>query len=208
MTDSTETVLIVEDEARLARMYAGVLRATYTVRTAPDGETALALADDAVDAVLLDRRLPTLSGREVLEQLRARGDDTPVAMLTAVTPDWDVIEMGFDDYLLKPVDSAGLERAVERLLALGALDPAVREHVRQSITQAALEGTKSPDDLDESEAFAALADEVTDGAVELGDVTAELSPRETELVVESITRNLGPPDDSGGAEDPLAGDDW
>lgn len=195
MNDTTQAnVLVVEDEKRLRRMYAGVLRERYTVRTAADATTALDLADDGTDAILLDRRLPDRSGRDVLDGLRERGDTTPVAMLTAVEPDWDVIGMGFDDYLLKPVDSAGLERAVERLLALGRVDLEVREHVRQSITQAALEGQKSEEALAENEAFDALAAEVTDGAVALGDVTADLDPGETELVIESLTRNLGPAD--------------
>lgn len=194
MTDM-KRILLVEDEERLAEMYASVLRETYTVRTALDGERALD-AIDGVDAVLLDRRLPGLSGHEVLERIRAAGVDAPVAMLTAVEPDWDVIGMQFDDYLLKPVDSETLERAVERLLALGRLDPEIRDHVRRSVTQAAIEGQKDDAELAESESFEQLRATVAEAAVELGDVTTGLDPRETELIVESITRNL----DAGDAD--------
>lgn len=194
MTESTLTVLIVEDERRLADLYAKTLEDTHDVITAYSGEEALERIDESVDAVLLDRKMPGLSGRDVLEAIRDDGYDCRVAMLTAVRPDWDVIEMGFDDYLLKPVGNEELHRAVERLRALGSVDEQLREYVRKSVTQAALEGQKDPEDLEESEGFARLAGSLAEAGLEIGDVTADLSPEQTELILETITRNLDPGD--------------
>lgn len=192
MTESPLTVLIVEDERRLADLYTKTLEDTHDVLTTYSGEEALERIDASVDAVLLDRKMPGLSGCDVLEAIRDDGYDCRVAMLTAVRPDWDVIEMGFDDYLLKPVDNEELHRAVERLRALGSVDEQLREYVRKSVTQAALEGQKDPEDLEENEGFARLAGSLAEAGLEVGDVTADLSPEQTELILETITRNLDP----------------
>lgn len=190
MTDGINTVLIVEDERPLADRYAEILRADYTVETAYDGEAALAAADETTDAVFLDRRMPGLSGGDVLHRLRDQGYDCPVAMLTAVAPDWEIVEMGFDDYLLKPVGMEELVEAVDRLGVLTAVGPDVRAHIRGTVTQAALEGQKDRAAIEDDDRFERLKTNVAETSVELGDVTADLSPAETELIVDTITRNL------------------
>jgi DNA-binding response OmpR family regulator len=192
MSYTIETVLLVEDETRLADQYADILEPEYDVVTAYSGQEALAAADEAVDAVFLDRRMPGLSGSDVLERLRARGHDYPVAMLTAARPDWDIVDMGFDDYLLKPVDIQGLHDATARLETLGAVQREVREYIRQNIKQASLEGEKAPSTLESSPEFEALKADVSDRSSQLGDVTADLSQAETELIIDRISRNLGP----------------
>lgn len=191
MSYTIETILIVEDERRLADLYAEILNTDYDVVTAHSGTEALEVADGSVDAMLLDRKMPGLSGGEVLERLRDRSHDCPVAMLTAVRPDWDIIGMGFDDYLLKPVDTRDLLDTAERLEALGAIEREAREYVRQNIKQASLEGEKDASTLASSEEFEALKSDVSNRSSELGDVTADLSQAETELIIDTISRNLG-----------------
>ncbi|MFB6198048.1 MAG: response regulator transcription factor, partial [Halobacteriaceae archaeon] len=73
-----------------------------------DGQSALAQLDESIDIALLDRRMPNLTGDEVLAQVRDRDLDVQVAMVTAVDPDFDVIKMGFDDYVVKPVTKSDL----------------------------------------------------------------------------------------------------
>jgi DNA-binding response OmpR family regulator len=199
MSYKIETILIVEDETRLADQYAKVLQTDYEVLTANSGAEALEMADETVDAVFLDRKMPGLSGGEVLERLRDRGHDYPVAMLTAVRPDWDIVEMGFDDYLLKPVDIQELHDATERLETLGAIEREIREYVRQNIKQASLEGTKDASKLASSEAFEALRTDLAERSSEMGDITTELSQAQTELIIDSISQDLGPPE--GGPTD-------
>jgi DNA-binding response OmpR family regulator len=78
----------------------------YVVDIADTGEKALALGSDvSYDAILLDVRLPGISGIEVCRELRQRGVEAPVMMLTARTPIEQRVEgldAGADDYLTKP----------------------------------------------------------------------------------------------------------
>lgn len=190
MTADTPTVLIVEDERQIAEGYAAILAEEYAVRIAQSGDEALEIIDDAVDAVLLDRMMPGRSGQETLADLRAAGYDVPVAIVTAKAPDFDVIEMGFDDYLTKPVDVDELEATVERLLALGELDREHREYIAATIKQAHLESTKPSVELDDHDGYRSLRDELTDQGAALGDVSSAMSSEQFELVVQSIVRTL------------------
>lgn len=190
MNNSSGAVLVVEDEQRLAEMYATALEDEYAVETAYTGEEALDVIDESVDVVLLDRKMPGLTGRETLRRLRAEGYDCPVAMLTAVTPDWDILDIEFDDYINKPVDISELHRLVERMLVLDSVDDEVRSYVARSVKQAAIEGEKDPSELDANDDFEDLAEGTAEISADLGDVTAELSQRETELIIETISRNL------------------
>lgn len=115
-TAESPSVLVVDDEEPLVELYARYLESRYTVRTATSGQQAVALADDSLDVVLLDRRMPTMSGDEVLRALREDGVTAQVAMLTAVEPEASIVEMPFDDYRLKPVDKADLFGLVEVLV--------------------------------------------------------------------------------------------
>lgn len=189
MSYTIQTILIVEDEKPLADIYTKILDADYDVVTTHSGTEALEV-DESVDAVFLDRKMPGLSGGEVLKRLRDRGHDYPVAMLTAVRPDWDIVEMGFDDYLLKPVDIDDLHDATERLEILGGIEREVREYIRQNIKQASLEGQKDASKLASSEEFEMLKSDVSNRSSELGDVTTDLSQAETELIIDTISRNL------------------
>ena len=131
MTDAASgppTVLVVEDEEKLRETYELWLDGEYEVLTAPEGDAALEMADDDVDVVLLDRLMPGLSGSEVLAELRERGLDAKYAMVTAVEPDLDIVEMGFDAYLTKPVDRAGLTETIESLRAQTAYSDALDEY--------------------------------------------------------------------------------
>lgn len=117
--DDQPTVLFVDDEPSIADGHAELLADEYRTLTAYDGATALDRVEEA-DVVCLDRRMPGTSGAEVLEALRDRGHDCPVVMLTAVEPDADVVEMGFDEYLCKPIDRQALRETIDRLLARSA----------------------------------------------------------------------------------------
>jgi len=113
------TVLLVEDEAQLARLVARELEAAgYRVRHAVDGNAALRqFAEEAPDLVVLDWMLPGLDGLEVLRRLR-QSSPVPVLMLTARAEEVDRVvglEVGADDYLTKPF---GMRELVARARAL------------------------------------------------------------------------------------------
>ena len=107
-------VLVVDDEKEVADAYALRLRDVCDVETAYNGPEALETVDtETIDIVLLDRRMPEMSGDEVLRRLRDRSFVGRVVMLTAVDPGFDVLDLPFDDYLRKPVEREGLVAAID-----------------------------------------------------------------------------------------------
>jgi DNA-binding response OmpR family regulator len=165
MSEQPPLVLVVEDEPDLADLYAAWLGDEYRVRTAYGGQEALDEiddADDAVDAILLDRRMPGLSGDEVLAAVRERGIDCRVAMVTAVEPDFDILKMGFDDYLVKPVTSDTLRETVEGLLRRGEYDTEMQELFSLTSKKAMLETEKSATELADNKEYQRLTDRISD----------------------------------------------
>ncbi|KDS91323.1 DNA-binding protein [Halorubrum saccharovorum] len=163
MSEQPPLVLVVEDEPDLADLYAAWLGDEYRVRTAYGGQEALDEideADDEVDAILLDRRMPGLSGDEVLSAVRERGIDCRVAMVTAVEPDFDILSMGFDDYLVKPVTSDTLRETVEGLLRRGEYDTEMQELFSLTSKKAMLETEKSATELADHEEYQRLTDRI------------------------------------------------
>ncbi|AYD90006.1 DNA-binding response regulator [Actinomyces sp. 2119] len=101
------TILVVEDEARIASFLAKGLRAAgYTTQVTASGLQALEVVlQEDIDLVVLDIGLPDIDGFEVLERLRGQGVSTPVIMLTARSSVADRVaglERGADDYMPKP----------------------------------------------------------------------------------------------------------
>lgn len=170
----TGTVLIVEDEQPLADLYAAWLTETYSVRTAYDGEQALDQLDEEVAVVLLDRRMPHLSGDDVLERIRERDYDCQVAMVSGIHPDFDIIEMGFNDYLTKPVSKSELHNTVSQLLTIATYDRQVQEHFALVSKQAALEAEKSQIGLEANEEYVELKQQVAAERDRLDTLLAEL----------------------------------
>jgi two-component system, OmpR family, phosphate regulon response regulator PhoB len=102
-------ILVVDDEPDISALVAYHLaRASYQVRTAPDGQEALrAVQSQLPDLIVLDLMLPGVSGLEVLSELRRRPETkaVPVILLTARREEKDRIEgleLGADDYVAKP----------------------------------------------------------------------------------------------------------
>jgi len=114
-------ILLVEDEPGLVLTLTDLLRAEgYAVDTAMDGEAGLTkAAARKFDLVILDVMLPKKTGFNVCRELRQRGVDTAILMLTARTQVLDRVaglKLGADDYLAKPFDPAELLARVEALL--------------------------------------------------------------------------------------------
>src|SRR5258707_402936 len=117
-------ILLVEDERKVASFIARALREnSYAVDIAESGEKALELTTDVTyDAILLDVRLPGLSGIQVCRELRQQGMEAPVLMLTArslVEQRVEGLDAGADDYLTKPFVLAELLARVPPLVRPG-----------------------------------------------------------------------------------------
>jgi len=114
-------ILLVEDEPGLVLTISDLLSAEgYEVQAASDGEAALAkAAGREFDLVILDIMLPKKTGLDVCRELRQRGIDSAILMLTAKNQIVDRVvglKLGADDYFAKPFDPAELLARVEALL--------------------------------------------------------------------------------------------
>ncbi len=114
-------VLVVDDEPAVRRALERALKLeSYEVTLAADGEQALdALARDPADAVILDVAMPGVDGLEVTRRMRKAGDRTPILMLTARDAIDDRVkglDVGADDYLVKPFALRELQARVRALL--------------------------------------------------------------------------------------------
>lgn len=161
------TVLVVDDEPDVADAYAAQLESDYIVSTAYGGQEALEKLDASVDIVLLDRRMPGISGDEVLTKIRERDLNIRVAMVTAVDPDFDIIEMPFDDYVIKPVSRDDLFETIERLLTCSEYEERLRRYYALTAKHATLIANKPESELAESEEFQHLE-------TQLGEIREEL----------------------------------
>lgn len=113
-------VLVVEDDGAVRRAVDRALSFEgYDVVTARDGAEALAIVlNDKIEAIVLDVMMPIVDGLEACRRIRARGDTTPILILTARTDISDRVaglDAGADDYLVKPF---ALEELLARLRAL------------------------------------------------------------------------------------------
>jgi two-component system copper resistance phosphate regulon response regulator CusR len=126
-------LLLIEDESDAARMIAkGLQHESYIVDIAGDGQLGLNKAlSQTYDLIILDIRLPMKDGWTVCREMREAGVQTPVLMLTASATYQDRVkglDLGADDYLVKPFDIDELLARVRALLRRRPLieDPIVR----------------------------------------------------------------------------------
>ena len=178
---ATPTVLVVEDEQHLADLYTDYLDERYDVRTAYSGEEGLELLSPAIDVVLLDRRMPVVSGNEVLAEIEERSLPARVAMVTAVNPDFDIIEMGVDDYLVKPVTREELTDVVDRLHKIAEYDEQLQELTTRKLKRNVLQVEKSQTELDSSEQYQKLQAEIAEIEARVDELAADLDVEEEDL---------------------------
>src|SRR5438045_8793961 len=136
MSSSTQSVLVVEDEASIASFVSLYLKnAGYEVRTATNGTDALAsVQSQQPSLIVLDLMLPDIDGIEICRRIRQKSD-VPILMLTARDEDVDKIiglEVGADDYMTKPFNPRELGARVKSILRRAA--PARRNSESAEIT--------------------------------------------------------------------------
>jgi DNA-binding response OmpR family regulator len=180
------TVLIAEDEQHLADLYTDYLAEDYTVLTAYGGEEATEYLDQRgaeIDVALLDRRMPDLSGDAVLATINEDGLEIRVAMVTAVNPGFDIIDMGCDEYLVKPVSREDLLETVDRLLRISEYSEKHQELTTKKLKRNVLQVEKTASELADSDRFNSLESDIESLEDELDDISDELD-------IEDIQRHI------------------
>lgn len=129
-------ILIIDDEPHLPHQFARFLKKRgYDVYIAANGEAGLQeLQKNTIDLVLLDVRLPKLSGLEVLQRIRQLDAELPVVMITAyadVQTAVAAMKSGASDYLLKGFDLEELLLVVQRSLEMSAMSRELRQLRRE-----------------------------------------------------------------------------
>lgn len=151
------TVMVVEDDDDLRKLFATYLKDDYTVVTASTGQAALEKLDDHIDIILLDRLLPESRGADLLKEFTGRGD-FGIAMVTAVKPGVDIVEMGIQEYLTKPISRGELRDTVESLVRIRSYDDKLTEYLSLARKRAALLEERNEEELEESGEFERLVE--------------------------------------------------
>lgn len=157
--DEAAVVLVAEDDRRIATMHTTWLEEEYTVRVAHDGEEALRELDTDVDVVVLDRRMPGLSGDEVLDWIRWQRFDCRVVMVTSEDPTPAVATLGFDEYVSKPLLKDDLQAVVADLVERASYDREVRRYLALRSKLAVLEAENTASSLAASEEYTRLREQ-------------------------------------------------
>jgi DNA-binding response OmpR family regulator len=171
---SETTVLVVDDEEKIVRAHERWLQDEYDVRKAYGGEEALETIDETVDVALLDRMMPDLDGDEVVDEIRDRQavQDCFLVMVSAAEPDFDIVELGFDDYVVKPAGQDILKSTIEDALKQEGVgyDEKIRELYSLSSKRAVLKEHKTERELEDSdekdrldERIVELREQINDG---------------------------------------------
>ena len=155
-------ILVVDDEPAIVTVVRERLeREGFTVRAAASGEEALAHMDtDPADLVVLDVMLPGMDGFEVLRRLRSAGCTVPVIVLTARDEDVDKIvglEMGADDYLVKPFNPRELSARIRAVLRRQAEVKALEAKMSHLQSMAAMESRPTAAEPDEGPVLPVLS---------------------------------------------------
>jgi len=155
---NAQTILVADDEPDIADLYNAWLSRDYEVQTVHSGPEALEALDESVDIVFLDRRMPRMTGDEVIAEIRERGLSCLVVLMTAVDPDFDIIGIDFDEYLTKPVMREDIEETIESLEQRPAGNEQLRTYYALASKKATLEAVKSRTELQHNDEFQQLVD--------------------------------------------------
>lgn len=153
-------VLVVDNDPRIVSMHAGWLADQYRVERAYSGEEAIRKLTEDVDVVLLDRHMPGISGDEVLERIGEMGVDVRVVMLTAVEPDFDIVDMPFDAYVEKPGVREDVLAVVEEVRGREEETDRAQRLLSLRAKAALLRAEKTDEELAESEEYTRLEEDI------------------------------------------------
>jgi len=170
-----ETILIVDDEVELAELFAAYLTPRYEVRTAYSGQEALDSLNGDIDVIILDRQMIRMSGGEVLRTLRDRGFGQPVAMVTAVKPEDDILELPVDEYFVKPITRDQLSDTVKALSERRRYGSKLRAYFAAVSKKSIMKESMENWEIEASEAYTRLEAEIESNKNEVESALTEIN---------------------------------
>jgi DNA-binding response OmpR family regulator len=165
----TVAVVVADD---VGEQYVAWLADDHPVERVESASEALALLEREPPVVLLQRDLPDIHGDRLLGMVRERGLDSRVVMLTGVTPGTDFVRLGFDDFLVRPLDRDTLRSTVDEMLLRADYDQQLREFYDLAARKAELEVDSSTDELAVDEEYRRVTSEVRSTRADVDDVLA------------------------------------
>lgn len=178
MADTREkTILIVDDEEVVAESYQLYLEDKYETRIETTGGAALAELDPTdreIDLILLDRRMPGMSGDVVANHVDDYELDYQVLMVSAVDPDLDILDIPCDGYLTKPVSEEEIVTAVERAFLVSYYKELITEYNAVVEKYDVLVDQFSKEELSNKELFTEFEERMEQLESEISETTEEL----------------------------------
>lgn len=153
---SQADVLIVDENQKLADLYAGWLADTYSVRVAYNESQAVQCFDESVKVVLLEHCPPASASDELIKKVNDSEHNCQVVLLTEVDPDDEAIGTTFDNYLPKPINYVDLKQTVDQLLDRVDYNKQIGKYARLTTRKATLKAEKSPPRLRDDVRFQQL----------------------------------------------------
>ena len=172
------TVLIVDDDRPFVDMVSGWLSEEYNVLTAYSGTQALAVVDDSVEVILLERRMPEGAGDETIERLRERGTDVVISFLTSVEPDTNVVDLPVDGYIQKQISPLEIREQIAELVRQRSYHRTVRQLYSVVQKRAALETAHDQEVLSMDGNYRSLRAKEEQLTEQLADTTSRFSDRD------------------------------
>jgi DNA-binding response OmpR family regulator len=129
----------------------------------------------------------------VLSKIREEGIECRVAMVTAVDPDFDILDLGFDAYVVKPVSEEDLKDTVDTLLRRATYDDQLRDLTAMMSKKAALESEKSEDELADNEEYQRLTDRLENVRGSLDETLEDLDEEDFSAAFYALSRRQDGP---------------
>ncbi|WP_135851993.1 response regulator transcription factor [Halorussus salinus] len=163
------------------------------VTTADDGETALALADANVDAILIPRHCADMPGEELVSKLRKRGIEAPAGVVLSADADIEVLELGFDECVRRPLTERKVRTILGRLVRRQTYNRLLRRYYR--LVTCRNDPTIRGGEKAQVGTRARIEAELRDVRNQLAEIEDELTPGEYEALFRDLRQAL---DEAGG----------
>lgn len=168
-------VVIIEDEESLAELFSKRLDDEYNATIATHAGNGIAEIDAETDYVLLDRKLPGMSGDRVLEYIVDQPYDINVIIISAIDPDQNVIHQPYDEYITKTVDEGEIQDAIDRVEVKNRFVELLSQYVKKAETWEVVRSELNTAESDADVDLGMIESELDEIAEEFATISSELS---------------------------------